>query len=222
MNALILERDTILLAFWMTVRLTAVSTVGSLVLGTLLAAMRVSPLSVLRNAAGGYVTVARNTPLTLVLLFTGLGVGANLGVEFSDDINVNNFWLAVIGLTAYTSAFVCEALRSGINTVPVGQAEAARSIGLTFQQTLRLIILPQAFRAVVVPLGSILIALTKNTTIALVVGVAEASVRMREMIEVYGDQVIQIFFGFAAGFVLLCLPTGLFFGWLSRRLAVAR
>ncbi|WP_406317356.1 amino acid ABC transporter permease [Streptosporangium sp. NBC_01639] len=222
MNALILERDTILLAFWMTVRLTAVSTVGSLVLGTLLAAMRVSPLSVLRTAAGGYVTVARNTPLTLVLLFTGLGVGANLGVELSDDINVNNFWLAVIGLTAYTSAFVCEALRSGINTVPVGQAEAARSIGLTFQQTLRLIILPQAFRAVVVPLGSILIALTKNTTIALVVGVAEASVRMREMIEVYGDQVIQIFFGFAAGFVLLCLPTGLFFGWLSRRLAVAR
>lgn len=222
MNALILERDTILLAFWMTVRLTAVSTVGSLVLGTLLAAMRVSPLSILRTAAGGYVTVARNTPLTLVLLFTGLGVGANLGVEFSDDINVNNFWLAVIGLTAYTSAFVCEALRSGINTVPVGQAEAARSIGLTFQQTLRLIILPQAFRAVVVPLGSILIALTKNTTIALVVGVAEASVRMREMIEVYGDQVIQIFFGFAAGFVLLCLPTGLFFGWLSRRLAVAR
>ncbi|MEV6862247.1 amino acid ABC transporter permease [Streptosporangium subroseum] len=222
MNALIFERDTIFLAFWMTVRLTAVSTVGSLVLGTLLAAMRVSPLPILRTAASGYVTVARNTPLTLVLLFTGLGMGANLGVEFSDDINVNNFWLAILGLTAYTSAFVCEALRSGINTVPVGQAEAARSIGLSFQQTLLLIILPQAFRAVIVPLGGILIALTKNTTIALVVGVAEASVRMREMIEVYGDQVIQIFFGFAVGFVLLCLPTGLIFGWLSRRLAVAR
>ncbi|GAA4221021.1 glutamate transport system permease protein [Streptosporangium album] len=222
MNALILERDTVILAFWMTVRLTAVSTVGSLVLGTLLTAMRVSPLPILRTVASGYVTVARNTPLTLVLLFTGLGVGANLGVEFSDDISVNNFWLAILGLTAYTSAFVCEALRSGINTVPVGQAEAARSIGLSFQQTLRLIILPQAFRAVVVPLGSILIALTKNTTIALVVGVAEASVRMREMIEVYGDQVIQVFFGFAVGFVILCLPTGLFFGWLSRRLAVVR
>ncbi|GAA3203165.1 MULTISPECIES: amino acid ABC transporter permease [Nonomuraea] len=222
MEALLTERDTILAAFWMTIRLTAVSALGSLVLGTLLAAMRVAPLASLRAAANCYVTVARNTPLTLVLLFTGLGVGANLGVELSDDIATNNYWLAVIGLTAYTSAFVCEALRSGLNTVPVGQAEAARSLGLGFVQTLRLITLPQAFRAVVAPLGSILIALTKNTTIALVVGVSEASVRMREMIETYGDQVIEIFLGFAAGFVLLCLPMGLLFGWLSRRMAVAR
>ncbi|MEV1177813.1 amino acid ABC transporter permease [Nonomuraea sp. NPDC049784] len=222
MEALLMERETILAAFWMTIRLTAVSAIGSLVLGTLLAGMRVAPLASLRGAASAYVSVARNTPLTLVLLFTGLGVGANLGVELSDDIATNNFWLAVIGLTAYTSAFVCEALRSGLNTVPVGQAEAARSLGLGFVQTLRLITLPQAFRAVVAPLGSILIALTKNTTIALVVGVSEASVRMREMIETYGDQVIEIFLGFAAGFVLLCLPMGLLFGWLSRRMAVAR
>ncbi|MGN9842092.1 amino acid ABC transporter permease [Nonomuraea sp. H19] len=222
MEALLIEGDTIFAAFWMTVRLTAVSALGSLLLGTLLTAMRVAPLASLRAAASCYVSVARNTPLTLVLLFTGLGVGANLGVELSDDIATNNFWLAVIGLTAYTSAFVCEALRSGLNTVPVGQAEAARSLGLGFVKTLALITLPQAFRAVVAPLGSILIALTKNTTIALVVGVSEASVRMREMIETYGDQVIEIFLGFAAGFVLLCLPMGLLFGWLSRRMAVAR
>jgi glutamate transport system permease protein len=222
MDVLIAERETILVAFWMTVRLTAVSALASLVFGTLLAAMRVSPMPILRSTAAAYVTVLRNTPLTLILLFTSLGVGANLGVEVSDQIDVNNFWLAILGLTAYTAAFVCEALRSGINTVPVGQAEAARAIGLSFFQTLRRIVLPQAFRAVVTPLGSILIALTKNTTIALVAGVAEASIRMRELIEVHGDQVIEIFFGFAAGFVLLCLPTGLFFGWLSRRLAVAR
>jgi glutamate transport system permease protein len=222
MDALFLEWDTVVVAFWMTVRLTAVSAVGSLVLGTLLAAMRVAPLGTLRRAAGVYVAVIRNTPLTLLLLFTGLGVGANLGVELSSDIATNNFWLACIGLTAYTSAFVCESLRAGINTVPVGQAEAARSLGLGFLRSLWLITLPQAFRAVVAPLGSILIALTKNTTIALVVGVSEASVRMREMIETYGDQVLQIFFGFALGFVVLCLPTGLLFGWLARRLAVAR
>ena len=222
MDALLLEWDTVVAAFWMTVRLAAVSAVGSLVLGTVLTAMRVAPLATLRRTATVYVAVARNTPLTLVLLFTGLGVGANLGVELSSDIATNNFWLACIGLTVYTAAFVCEALRSGINTVPVGQAEAARSLGLGFLQTLRLITLPQAFRAVVAPLGSILIALTKNTTIALVVGVSEASVRMREMIETYGDQVMQIFLGFAAGFVVLCLPMGLLFGWLSRRLAVAR
>ncbi|SPF05633.1 amino acid ABC transporter permease [Streptomyces sp. MA5143a] len=222
MDALFTERATILAAFWMTLRLTAVSALGSLVLGTVLSGMRVSPLPVLRTASQVYVTVARNTPLTLVLLFTSLGVGANLGVEFSTQISVNNYWLAVLGLTAYTSAFVCEALRAGINTVPVGQAEAARAVGLGFGQTLGFVVLPQAFRAVIPPLGSILIALTKNTTVALVAGVAEASVRMREMIEIYGDQVIQIFLGFAAGFVVLCLPTGLLFGWLSRRLAVAR
>ncbi|MFI7231384.1 amino acid ABC transporter permease [Nonomuraea angiospora] len=222
MEALLFERDTIFAAFWMTIRLTAVSALGSLVLGTLLTAMRVAPLASLRGAANAYVTMMRNTPLTLVLMFTGLGVGAQLGVELSDDIATNNFWLAVIGLTAYTSAFVCEALRSGLNTVPVGQAEAARSLGLGFTKTLGLITLPQAFRAVVAPLGSIMIALTKNTTIALVVGVGEASVRMREMIETYGDQVLEIFLGFAAGFVLLCLPMGLLFGWLSRRMAVAR
>ncbi|MBE1593709.1 amino acid ABC transporter permease [Nonomuraea angiospora] len=222
MEALLFERDTIFAAFWMTIRLTAVSALGSLVLGTLLTAMRVAPLASLRGAANTYVTMMRNTPLTLVLMFTGLGVGAQLGVELSDDIATNNFWLAVIGLTAYTSAFVCEALRSGLNTVPVGQAEAARSLGLGFTKTLGLITLPQAFRAVVAPLGSIMIALTKNTTIALVVGVGEASVRMREMIETYGDQVLEIFLGFAAGFVLLCLPMGLLFGWLSRRMAVAR
>ncbi|MEW1840786.1 amino acid ABC transporter permease [Nonomuraea angiospora] len=222
MEALLFERDTIFAAFWMTIRLTAVSALGSLVLGTLLTAMRVAPLASLRGAANCYVTVMRNTPLTLVLMFTGLGIGAQLGVELSDDIATNNFWLAVIGLTAYTSAFVCEALRSGLNTVPVGQAEAARSLGLGFTKTLGLITLPQAFRAVVAPLGSIMIALTKNTTIALVVGVGEASVRMREMIETYGDQVLEIFLGFAAGFVILCLPMGLLFGWLSRRMAVAR
>ncbi|MFI7127312.1 amino acid ABC transporter permease [Nonomuraea sp. NPDC050153] len=222
MEALLFERDTIFAAFWMTIRLTAVSALGSIVLGTLLTAMRVSPLTSLRGAANVYVTMMRNTPLTLVLMFTGLGIGAQLGVELSDDIATNNFWLAVVGLTAYTSAFVCEALRSGLNTVPVGQAEAARSLGLGFTKTLGLITLPQAFRAVVAPLGSIMIALTKNTTIALVVGVGEASVRMREMIETYGDQVLEIFLGFAAGFVLLCLPMGLLFGWLSRRMAVAR
>ncbi|MET7337616.1 amino acid ABC transporter permease [Nonomuraea sp. NPDC005650] len=222
MEALLFERDTIFAAFWMTIRLTAVSALGSIVLGTLLTAMRVAPLTSLRGAANFYVTMMRNTPLTLVLMFTGLGIGAQLGVELSDDIATNNFWLAVIGLTAYTSAFVCEALRSGLNTVPVGQAEAARSLGLGFTKTLGLITLPQAFRAVVAPLGSIMIALTKNTTIALVVGVGEASVRMREMIETYGDQVLEIFLGFAAGFVLLCLPMGLLFGWLARRMAVAR
>lgn len=124
-------------------------------------------------------------------------------------------------MSIYTAAFVCESLRSGINTVHVGQAEAGRSLGLTFSQNLRLIVLPQAFRAVTAPLGSVLIALTKNTTIASVIGVAEASLLMKEMIE--NEAAIFVVGGiFALGFVVLTLPMGLLFGYLSKRFEVAR
>jgi glutamate transport system permease protein len=222
MDALLDNSDRILAAFWLTVKLSGIGAAGSLVFGVLLAALRVSPVSVLRGAAGTYVTALRNTPLTLVIFFSSFALGANLGLKFSDTITTNNFWLAVLGLIAYSSAFVCEAIRSGINTVPVGQAEAARSIGLTFNQSLRLIILPQAVRAVIAPLGSVLIALIKNTTIAATIGVGEAALVMRELIETESNAVFEIFLGIAFGFIVLTLPTGLFFGWLARRLAVVR
>ena len=122
---------------------------------------------------------------------------------------------------AYTSAFVCEALRSGINTVPVGQAEAARAIGLSFPQVLRLVVLPQAFRSVVGPLANVLIALTKNTTVAAAIGVAEAAALMRVMIE-NEAQLLLVSAVFAFGFICLTLPTGLFFGWVAKKVSVKR
>ncbi|MBB2912216.1 glutamate transport system permease protein [Streptosporangium becharense] len=222
MQALIDEFPVILQAFWLTIRLTLASGAVALVLGTILAAMRVSPLPVLRGVGTVYVNVVRNTPLTLVIVFCGLGLGTVLEVSFSTSLSTNYMWLSIIGLSAYTAAFVCEAIRAGINTVPVGQAEAARAIGLTFGQNLRLIVLPQAFRAVVAPLGSILIALTKNTTIAAAIGVTEASLTMKALFERHGDAVVPIFCGFALGFLVLTLPTGLLFSWLSKRLAVIR
>ncbi|WTL62103.1 amino acid ABC transporter permease [Streptosporangium sp. NBC_01495] len=209
-------------AFWLTIRLTLASGLVALVLGTILAGMRVSPLPILRGIGTTYVNVLRNTPLTLVIVFCGLGLGLVLDVSFSESLSTNYLWLSIIGLSAYTAAFVCEAIRAGINTVPVGQAEAARAIGLTFGQNLRLIVLPQAFRAVIAPLGSILIALIKNTTIAAAIGVGEASLTMKTLFEAHGDAVIQIFAGFALGFLILTLPTGLLFGWLAKRLAVVR
>ncbi|MER7205590.1 amino acid ABC transporter permease [Streptosporangium sp. NPDC020072] len=222
MQALLDEFPAILSAFWLTIRLTLASGAAALVLGTILAAMRVSPLPVLRGIGTVYVNTLRNTPLTLVIVFCGLGLGLVLDISFSTSLSTNYLWLSIIGLSAYTAAFVCEAIRSGINTVPVGQAEAARAIGLTFSQNLRLIVLPQALRAVVAPLGSILIALTKNTTIAAAIGVTEASLTMKTLFEAHGDSVVPIFFGFALGFLVLTLPTGLLFTWLSRRLAVVR
>ena len=213
-------------AFWTTIQLTAYSAVGALILGTLLAAMRLSPVPMLNWIGTLYVNVVRNTPLTLIILFCSLGLSQTLGITLADpnsptSIDDSNFRLAALGLTVYTAAFVCETVRSGVNTVPLGQAEAARSLGFTFGQNLRMVLLPQAFRAVIIPLGSVLIALTKNTTIASAIGVAEAALLMKELIE---NTAALLVVGsiFAAGFVILTLPLGLLFGWLGKRLAVAR
>ncbi|GAA4187492.1 MULTISPECIES: amino acid ABC transporter permease [Microbispora] len=222
MEAVVDELPVILGAFWLTVKLTVVSGLISLVWGIALAAMRVSPLPVLRGAGALYVNVLRNTPLTLIIVFCGLGLGTVMDVQFSDNLSLNSFWLSIIGLSAYTSAFVCEVVRAGINTVPLGQAEAARAIGLTFLQTLRLVILPQAVRTVIAPLGSLLNALVKNTTVAAAIGVMEAALRMKNLFDAHGDAIIPIFLGFAAGFVVLTLPLNLLSGRLARRLAVVR
>ncbi|WP_443073328.1 amino acid ABC transporter permease [Streptomyces sp. NBC_01451] len=207
----------------MTVKLTALSALGSLVWGTLLAGMRVSPVPLMRGFGTAYVNIVRNIPLTVIIVFTSLGLADIFGVTMgaSDDFPLQGFRLAVLGLTAYTAAFVCEALRSGINTVPPGQAEAARAIGLSFSQVLGLVVLPQAFRSVIGPLANVLIALTKNTTVAAAIGVAEAASLMKTMIE-NEAQLVLIGAVFAFGFVVLTLPTGLALGWLSKRLAVKR
>ena len=219
-------RGQIIEAFWITIQLTAFSALGALILGTVVAAMRLAPVPTLNWLGAAYVNVVRNTPLTLVILFCSFGLAQTLGVTLVDptsptSIVDSNFRLAVLGLTLYTAAFVCETVRAGVNTVPLGQAEAARSLGFTFGQNMRIVLLPQAFRAVIIPLGSVLIALTKNTTIASAIGVAEAALLMKEMIE---NTAALLVVGaiFAVGFVVLTLPLGLFFGWLGRRLAVAR
>ncbi|MFD7880703.1 amino acid ABC transporter permease [Streptomyces sp. NPDC059766] len=218
-----LEGYDVLGAFWTTVQLTALSAVGSLVWGTLLAGMRVSPVPLMRGFGTAYVNIVRNIPLTVIIVFSSLGLADIFGVTMgaSDDFKLQGFRLAVLSLSAYTAAFVCEAIRSGINTVPVGQAEAARAIGLSFSQSLRLIVLPQAFRAVIAPLANVLIALTKNTTVAAAIGVAEAATLMKTMIE-NEAQTLAIGAVFALGFVVLTLPTGLLLGWVGKRMAVKR
>ncbi|MEU6284666.1 amino acid ABC transporter permease [Streptomyces sp. NPDC047028] len=217
-----LQGYDVLGAFWMTVKLTVFSAVGSLVWGTLLAGMRVSPVPLMRWFGTVYVNIVRNIPLTVIIVFASLGLADIFGVTLgASDFKIQGFRLAVLGLTGYTAAFVCESIRAGINTVPVGQAEAARAIGLNFAQTLRLIVLPQAFRAVISPLANVLIALTKNTTVAAAIGVAEAAALMKTMIE-NEAQTLAIGAVFAFGFVVLTLPTGLLLGWLSKRMAVKR
>ena len=146
--------------FLRTLFLSVVSGIFALIFGTLLAAARVSPIAALRGFSMTYVEIVRNTPLTIAFFFAAV-VLPRLGVTFQ-QFEV----AAIIALSAYTSAFIAEAVRSGVNSVPVGQAEAARSIGMKFSQVLSLIILPQALRTVIPPMINILIALVKNSSVA--------------------------------------------------------
>lgn len=221
---LIREYD-VLGAFWMTIQLTVAAAIGSLLIGTVVAVLRVSPVRIFSLAGAGYVNIVRNTPLTLVVFFMFFCLYQLVGWHIaptSARFATHAFQWGVIGLSLYHASFVAEALRSGINTVPTGQAEAARSIGLGFGQSLREVILPQAFRGAIAPLGNTFIALTKNTTVVSTIGVAEASYAMKNAIEFSPNVLYLIFLVIAFGFVVLTLPMGVLFTHLSRRLAVQR
>ena len=205
-------------AFLVNIELTLWSALFSTILGVILVMMRISPIASLRTVSGAYVELFKNLPLTIIMVFMVLGAYAQLKLSFSDTFTTNFFWLAVTGLSLYTAAFVCESLRSGINTVPIGQAEAARALGLGFMQSATEIILPQAFRGSVAPLGNTLIALLKNSTVAAAASVAtETSSLMSEMIEFRPDVIIQIFLIFALVYVILIIPIGMLIGYFIVR-----
>ncbi|HLR57838.1 MAG TPA: amino acid ABC transporter permease [Beutenbergiaceae bacterium] len=218
----VLANYDILDAYWLNVKLAVLSGLFALVLGTILALMRISPIGSLKWAGSAYVTLIRNTPLTVIMVFAILVLWPKLGVQFSGNYTTNFFWLAVVALSVYHAAFFCEALRSGVNTVPVGQAEAARAIGLGFLPSARMIIFPQAFRGAIAPLGNTFIALIKNTTVAAVASVDEVSNLMGEMIEFNANYAFPIFLTIAAGFVVIVIPVGILTTVLSQRLAVTR
>ncbi|HEX5859016.1 MAG TPA: amino acid ABC transporter permease [Microbacterium sp.] len=201
--------------FKVTLLLLAVSGVLALVLGTLIAAMRISPIASLRGFAAFWTEIARNTPLTLIFFFTAF-VMPMLGVRLPYLL------LAFLALTYYTSPFVAEALRSGINGVPLGQAEAARSIGLGFGQTVSLVVLPQAFRMTVPPLINVFIALTKNTSVAGGFFVVELFATTRQLANDNGNIVLPILFTAAALYLVVTIPLGFLAGRLERRWVVRR
>ncbi|SDD17653.1 amino acid ABC transporter permease [Glycomyces harbinensis] len=161
---------------WTTVWVTLTSYTIALAIGMVLVVMHVSPAVPARWAANAYTQLFRNIPLLAVLFIMYFGL-PKVGIV------ADNWVWALLGLGMYTGAFVGETLRSGINSIPLGQAEAARSIGLTFGQSLKGVILPQAVRAVIPPLGSLLIALVKNSALVLAIGVTELTAQSRRLIE---------------------------------------
>ncbi|MBD5788135.1 ABC transporter permease subunit [Cellulosimicrobium terreum] len=221
--ATLFESYDVLGAFWVNIQLTFWAAILAVLIGTVLALMRISPVPSLQWAGATYVTLLRNTPLTIILVAMTLVVWGQLKITLSDDFATNFFRLAVVGLAIYHAAFVCEAIRSGVNTVPLGQAEAARAIGLSFLPAARIVILPQAFRGAIAPLGNTLIALLKNSTVAAAASVStETSSLMKTMIEFNSSYIYAIFMTFAVGYVILVIPIGLATTTLSRRLAVRR
>ena len=197
-----------------TAKLFGISAVGSLALGIALAAARVCPVPVLRAFGAVYVNLVRNTPLTLVFAFLVFAVPKL-------DVDIDYFDSACVALTVYTAAFICEVVRSGVNTVPAGQAEAARALGLTFIQVLGSVVLPQALRAMVPPLVSVLIAMLKNTTIAAGFSVFQAGSIPDYMSEL-GEPQFAVLTWITIGFMLLILPLVLLQRFLERVWAVGR
>ncbi|GGS16673.1 amino acid ABC transporter permease [Streptomyces aureoverticillatus] len=201
--------------FYGTVKLTVVSALVAIVVGVVIAGCRVSPVLPLRIFGTAWVTLLRNTPLTLLFLVAFFIVPK---VLYPD---LDSFVLAVAACGFYTSAFVAEAVRSGINTVPLGQAEAARAIGLTFAQSMRLVVLPQATRNVVPPLSSIFIALTKNTAIA---GAFDNTdlFNVSKTLSNDGYDIVMIFIWITLAYLIITYAINGLFRVLEHRLEVAR
>jgi len=202
--------------FLTTLKFCAYALVGSLLLGTIIAAFRVSPVPPLRWVGTSYVNVFRNCPLTVVLFFCAFGL---------PEIGVNGlyFWFGVAGLVLYTAAFVCEAIRAGINSVPAGQAEAARAVGLTFTQSLSSVILPQALRTVVPPLGSVIIAMVKNSAIAGAFGVGGDLFAVSDSLTgARGEAILPVLTGVVIGYLLITIPGGMLLNLIERKVAIAR
>jgi glutamate transport system permease protein len=234
MNILVDRFDLFASGFLLTLQLCVVAAVLAMIFGTVAAVMRISPIPPLRALGAGYVTVFRNVPLTVVLFFTVFGLPAIgsraefLKIEGLDllfprlTIDLPYFRLAALGLAIYTGAFVCEALRSGINAVSPGQIEAARAIGLTFNQNLRTVVLPQAWKAAIVPLGTVIVAMLKNSALAGFFGlVGDLSSTMDVLVSQEGQPLIPVMIGVSIGYLIMTIPLSLVLDAVERRRRLA-
>ena len=215
MGAVVGNLDLFLQGFGNTLLMLGGTVLFALPIGILVAAMRISPIASLRITATVYTEWLRNTPLTLVFFFMAF-VMPRLGVTIDFVAS------AIVALTLYTAPFFAEAIRSGINSVPVGQAEAARSIGLGFGQTLTLVVLPQAIRSVIPPLINVIIALTKNTSVATGFFVFTLVSVLTRLIRSNPGDLVALFLGIAVCYLLITIPLGRIADRLEKRVAVQR
>jgi glutamate transport system permease protein len=220
MDAVLEHRDEVLRGMLATLELTALSFAGALLLGTLIAVLRISPVPPLRAVGAAYVTAIRNIPLMVLLVIFTFGL-PEIGIIYGAGQRPL-FWTVATAMALYGAAFVAEVVRSGVLTVSAGQAEAARAIGLTFTQSLRHVILPQALRSMVQPLGNIFIAVALNTSLAASSGVNDVTQMTVVFVNSYDAEPIGLFLIAAAFYVVLTLSGGLLAGAVERKVAITR
>ncbi len=202
-------------ATWTTLKLALVSFVIAVVVGIIVVSFRVSPIPPLVRLATWFVAAFRNTPLLVVFFLALFGLG-DLGLVF------DFFPTAAVALGCYTGAYMAEVLRSGINAVPQGQAEAGRSIGLGFIQLMRLVVIPQAVRTVVGPIGNLFVANFKNTAVASTISVVEVTAQSQRMFNDAAAGVWRVLFVVASIYLIFLIPAGFVFRWLESRYAIKR
>lgn len=214
MHIVLTHAGDLLAGFWTTIQLVVLGFGGALVLGTAVAICRIVPIAPLRTLGAAYVEFFRNIPLLSLLILVVFGL-PDVGVTFSF------FTSSAICLAFTGAAFVCEAVRGGVNSVPVGQAEAARATGLTFSQSLGQVILPQAFRTMVQPLVNVFIGVVLSSSLAAAVGVTELTYRTQELNLEYAEAVASFLVATVLYMVVSFGGAGVG-GWLERKVAIRR
>ncbi|UAL53482.1 MULTISPECIES: amino acid ABC transporter permease [Metabacillus] len=210
-SILVDNMDMYLEGFKNTVMASLIALIGSFLLGTLIAVLRIAPLKPLNWLGTVYVEFVRNIPLLIIAFFFYIGLPA-LGLR------LDGFTAGTIALVIYTASFIAEAIRAGILSVPKGQMEAARSSGLTYNQTMRLIILPQAIKIVIPPLGNQFINLVKNSSILSVVAGLDLMYH-GDLISSDTFVVFDVYIFVAVFYLILTIPLSIGVGYLEKRLA---
>jgi len=196
-----------------TARLSLLSILISMALGTLVGILRVSPLAPLRVLGAGYVEFFRNIPLLICFAFIYYGL-PKAGVTFP------TFESGVIGLSVYTAAFVAEIVRAGLQAISAGQLEAARALGMSYLQMLRLVLMPQVFRMIVPPLGTVFIALVKNSSVASAIVVEEMMYQAEVVAGRYFYPNVFLIAGLL--YLVITLPLAGLVNWAEQRLRIGR
>jgi glutamate transport system permease protein len=229
LGALVDNADLLWQGFSATLLVSVIAGILAFAWGVVLAGFRVSPIGPLRTFGAAYVNVVRNSPLTLMFLFLGGATSALVGIVIPVSKNTyfgvtfnNGVIFAIFALTLYTATFVCEVVRSGINSVGVGQAEASRSIGMTFGQTLTHVVLPQAFRSVVPPLINVFVAHIKNSSVAAGFAMTELVAVANRLSNANPGDVFTIFMGIGAAYLAITIPLSVAAEQLEKKVAVAR